>query len=54
MPPSLTEEEDSDADYEVGDPVAAAMMEVEMMEPEERLGPSLGRVLGENIMNIFQ
>ena len=24
------------------------MMEVEMMEPEEKLGPSLGRVLGRN------
>lgn len=33
--------------YEDGVPKAAAsMMEVEMMEPEEKLGPSLGRVLG--------
>ena len=33
--------------YEEGVPEAAAsIMEVEMMEPEEKLGPSLGRVLG--------
>ena len=31
---------------EVGSPRAEALMEVEEMEPEEVIGPSLGRVLG--------
>lgn len=31
---------------EVGSPRAEALMEVEEMEPEEVVGPSLGRVLG--------
>ena len=45
---SSLEEEFDDALYEVGEPRAAAsVMEVELMEPEEKLGPSLGRVLGE-------
>ena len=40
-------EELDDAFYEVDEPrVAASVMEVELMEPEEKLGPSLGRVLG--------
>ena len=46
-------EEEDDIIYEVGVPEAAAsMMEVEMMEPEERLGPSLGRVLG-NVLHYY-
>ena len=46
---SADDPEDSEILYEVGVPEAAAsMMEVEMMEPEEKLGPSLGRVLGPN------
>ena len=49
MEGSVVEEEDAGDDiiYEEGVPEAAAsIMEVEMMEPEEKLGPSLGRVLG--------
>ena len=49
MEGSVVDEEDADIDivYEEGVPEAAASrMEVEIMEPEEKLGPSLGRVLG--------
>ena len=46
---SVNGEEYDDVDIinEEGLPEAAASrMEVEIMEPEEKLGPSLGRVLG--------
>ena len=47
MEGSVVEEVDTGVDiiYEEGIPEAAAsLMEVEMMEPEEKLGPSLGRI----------
>ena len=44
---SRIKEESDDTLYGVDEPrVAASVMEVELMEPEEKLGPSLGRVLG--------
>ena len=42
-----TEEADIDMVYEEGVPESdASRMEVEIMKPEEKLGPSLGRVEG--------
>ena len=43
-----TEEDEEQVDYSDYDaPEAAALMEVEEMEPEEKKGPTLGRVLGD-------
>ena len=40
------EEGEGELDYSDYAPEAAALMEVEEMEPEEKKGPTLGRVLG--------
>ena len=40
------EQEQEQLDYSDYGPEAAALMEVEEMEPEEKKGPTLGRVLG--------
>lgn len=43
----VKEEDEEQLDYSDYDaPEAAALMEVEEMEPEEKKGPTLGRVLG--------
>ena len=38
--------EEESFDYDDYAPEAAALMKVEILDPEEKTGPSLGRVLG--------
>ena len=45
------EDEEDQVYYSDYAPEAAALMEVEEMEPEEKKGPTLGQVLGINFLN---
>ena len=45
------EDEEDQLYYSDYAPEAAALMEVEEMEPEEKKGPTLGQVLGINFLN---